>query len=519
MTCCSSCVRRIVTFAGLLVIVPAARAVGEEPRAVAEPAAAEGSPEQKAAIESRLQQIKNTFPLRLELVKQEHDLRAKLDPIERKIGDKQRELNSVASEIQSLEREQLENEQERQRERQRQKDKDGKGKAENEHRQPIQRIDNTAKINSLRNQAGDLTQQISGLKQEAAVFAPEVNKLNQNAGALKAQWWALTDAQMALTRREQQAAIAPLTEWIAAHEQDATARLTRGFAFWKLGDLEQALVDFDAAVKSAGPLMSIALMARGGLLCAMGNQKGGMADFIKVSKTNKKDPLLLLFRGQAHLAAGNFQQATSDFRAAAKLDPNNAQVYGSWALLFAACPESRFRSGKRGVEFATKACELTDGRQWQALAALAAAHAENGDFDEAVKQITQAAELSYDENRELCLAQKKKYKNQQPLRLAETHPMTVAELSADGVINWPPLLAAESYQAQRTALDTIFARRAKVGTALEGADLRQAEQKCAELMRELKKHIGDAKASEWIAAESFAHKLIGEARLAPIKRS
>jgi tetratricopeptide (TPR) repeat protein len=382
-------------FAGYVVSVFAAGSFGEEPQ----PAAVDASPAEQAAIDKRLEQVQATFARRAEVLKQESEIRAQLAPIERAIATNQNKLNSVESEVRSLERE-----------KERENDDAKKGNF-------LAGQNREAKIRGLRDEAGVLKEEINRLNQQGAPLLASVNKLYGEAAALKAQWWAFTDAQGALTRKEQQAVIAPLTEWIAADKGNACARLTRGFAYWKLGDLKKALGDFNAALDSAGPLMTTVLSARGGLLCAMRKQKEGMADFAKALKINKQDPLISLFRGRAHLAAGKYQQANNEFRAAVKFDPKNPEVYRTWALLDAACPEARFRNGKRAVERATRACELTDWKQWQALAALAAAHAENHDFDEAVKQITLAAVSSFGENQETCLAQKKEYENQEPLRL------------------------------------------------------------------------------------------------------
>jgi tetratricopeptide (TPR) repeat protein len=55
------------------------------------------------------------------------------------------------------------------------------------------------------------------------------------------------------------------------------------------------------------------------------------------------------------------------------------------ASLQAACPVAEFRDGAKAVELATKACELTNWKDSDYIFILAAAYAEAGDFDSAVK--------------------------------------------------------------------------------------------------------------------------------------
>jgi tetratricopeptide (TPR) repeat protein len=54
--------------------------------------------------------------------------------------------------------------------------------------------------------------------------------------------------------------------------------------------------------------------------------------------------------------------------------------------------EAKFRDGKKAVANATKACDLTRWEEPSVLDVLAAAYAESGDFEKAVKYEKQALE-------------------------------------------------------------------------------------------------------------------------------
>jgi hypothetical protein len=101
--------------------------------------------------------------------------------------------------------------------------------------------------------------------------------------------------------------------------------------------------------------------------------------------------------------------------------------YGHWLLarILAASPVAAVRDGKRAVAEATIACQLTHGKDPDCLDALAAACAEAGDFDSAVKWETQAIDLEQERNRHTVDFQKEfrmrdrlsLYKRRQPYRV------------------------------------------------------------------------------------------------------
>jgi tetratricopeptide (TPR) repeat protein len=76
------------------------------------------------------------------------------------------------------------------------------------------------------------------------------------------------------------------------------------------------------------------------------------------------------------------------------------------------------RDGKKALELAKKACELSQWNNAECLETLAAAHAELGNFKEAVKCQKQAIELGFDDEDRLKKArqQLKLYEDSKPCR-------------------------------------------------------------------------------------------------------
>jgi Flp pilus assembly protein TadD len=89
------------------------------------------------------------------------------------------------------------------------------------------------------------------------------------------------------------------------------------------------------------------------------------------------------------------------------------------AWIWATAPNAKFRDGKQALQAATKACELSEFKDAEALEALAAAQAELGNFDEAVKSQTKAVAImtaEKDEDLADAKVRLKLYKSRKPFR-------------------------------------------------------------------------------------------------------
>lgn len=97
-------------------------------------------------------------------------------------------------------------------------------------------------------------------------------------------------------------------------------------------------------------------------------------------------------RGNLSYCLAQFGNALNDFDEAIRNDPNDAWGYNSSAWIRATCPDSDYRDGPKAVEAATRACELTEWLDGGYVQTLAAACAETGNFEMAVRFQGQALE-------------------------------------------------------------------------------------------------------------------------------
>ena len=125
---------------------------------------------------------------------------------------------------------------------------------------------------------------------------------------------------------------------------------------------------------------------------------------------------VLRSRGDSYLSTGEHENAIEDYELALELgeqieelqaslaDPGfeyspDDGVLNNLAWVLATSTGDDLRDGKRAIELATLACEVTDYEAPHILSTLASAYAETGDFDEAIKWIEKGLEVN--EEREI----------------------------------------------------------------------------------------------------------------------
>jgi tetratricopeptide (TPR) repeat protein len=198
-------------------------------------------------------------------------------------------------------------------------------------------------------------------------------------------------AHLRLGRVEQ--ALNDFSEAVFVAPWDWQPYYRRGLARVARKEHEQAVADFTEAIRLA-PEVPDAYLQRALAYTHLGQYDRAIDDYTQQIRLNPGSPAAYNFRGRLHARQGNHAAAVADHLRASELDPGNANTHSRLAWLWATCPDAAVRDGARAVESARKACELTEGKRADCLDALAAAHAEKGEFEEAVKWAERAVELA-----------------------------------------------------------------------------------------------------------------------------
>src|SRR5262249_59920817 len=117
-------------------------------------------------------------------------------------------------------------------------------------------------------------------------------------------------------------------------------------------------------------------------------------DYPEAIKLDPKDPDAYFTRARVYTARKDYDKAVADYQEVIRLDPKDPDAYDNLAWVLATCPDSKVRDGAKAVDCAATACELTDAESPYCMATLAAALAESGKFEQAVKWQQRALEFA-----------------------------------------------------------------------------------------------------------------------------
>ena len=194
-------------------------------------------------------------------------------------------------------------------------------------------------------------------------------------------------------KHEFERAIRDSDEAIRRDPGDASAFYNRGADYETIGNLDKALADYSAAI-NLKPTDAAAYYRRAHTYERLEKFDKAISDYDQAIRINPQDAEGYATRGNAYFAKGNYKEALSNLTKAVDLTSSNYYALTGLAWVEATCPEDSLRNGKEALRRGLKACELTKWQEAGTLDTLAAAYAELGDFNQAIKYQLQAKDMT-----------------------------------------------------------------------------------------------------------------------------
>jgi tetratricopeptide (TPR) repeat protein len=180
------------------------------------------------------------------------------------------------------------------------------------------------------------------------------------------------------------AAIADYSKAIEIDPRSLQTYVNRGNARYRKGDKAGAIADYNKAIE-IDPRQPKAYNNRASMREENGDLDGALADYTQAIEIDARYSKAYHLRGNLKKKKGDAEGALADFLKAIETDSRNAQAHNALAWLLATATTDKLRDGKMAVEHAQKAAELTTWQDPNILDTLAAAYAETGNFEEAIK--------------------------------------------------------------------------------------------------------------------------------------
>jgi tetratricopeptide (TPR) repeat protein len=159
------------------------------------------------------------------------------------------------------------------------------------------------------------------------------------------------------------------------------------------GDLDRALADLTESVR-LNPNFAEAYSRRSIVLLRLKRKDAALADVDSAVRLTPDSMEPYVVRGRLRSARREFALARADFeRALERSREPHSSFLNTLAWFYATCPDQSGRDGKKSIQLATKGCELTKWKDPHLLDTLAAAFAETGDYDQAIRRESEAIKL------------------------------------------------------------------------------------------------------------------------------
>ena len=192
--------------------------------------------------------------------------------------------------------------------------------------------------------------------------------------------------------------------------QYAAAYFYRADGLLRQERLEEAVTDFSKSIElgshqQADFPLADAYLFRGSAVMALDRLDQAAADFSQAIGLREPDQAADDYRilaecheAQGKKSAAQYERQIADLLDAVRAQPADLASLRAAAMLLATCPLPEIRRGPHAVTLAQRACTASGGNDAACLDSLAAAYAEVGEFEKAVRWEQEAVRLAPDDS-------------------------------------------------------------------------------------------------------------------------
>jgi tetratricopeptide (TPR) repeat protein len=166
-----------------------------------------------------------------------------------------------------------------------------------------------------------------------------------------------------------------------------------GLMYMQRGKVSEAVAEFAKAV-SLDPELPAAHSNLAAALLAAGRSEEAEAQYRAALEGDPRNPLAHFGLANILSSRGRREEAVFEYETSLRLSPRNPAALNDLAWIRAAACDSRLRNGTEAVKLAEQACQLTAFHEPLLIGTLAAAYAEAGRFEEAIKTGERAKALA-----------------------------------------------------------------------------------------------------------------------------
>ncbi len=190
-------------------------------------------------------------------------------------------------------------------------------------------------------------------------------------------------------------AISELQKELVIQPEFAEAHNNLGIALSKKGHLDEAIAQFQKALQlnPNAPKVNYNLAD---IFLQKGEMDAAIRHLKRELQIQPNQPDALNGLGIALSQEGLLSEALDQWQRTISVQPNNLNALCNLAWVYGTNPEPSIRNAKKALEFALRANELSGGNNPRILRLVAAAYAENGQFDEAIRVADKGAKLARD---------------------------------------------------------------------------------------------------------------------------